>query len=297
MFLDNSKVNFSNSRGLSTIKEDNPVSDKLSNIITLEQYLKNKTEADLINYVEPFFVGLLEGDGTITVDYISDRNKRIRIFIALNNLEENRFMLNLLVKYIGGRVAIERKNSYVTWYATSKTDLAKVFVILARYPLLTTKKICQLEFAKNYIINSKIDIFKEEFHILRDNKYKNQETLLNNFDNNFCLPSYFSAWLSGFTEAEGHFKLIKYSNNTIRSSQFTIGQTFEKHILKAILTYFNREEIKISCIINKENVPYYRISLGGNDFRNFLITHFNENPLIGDKYTKYINWSAYATNH
>ena len=64
-------------------------------------------------------------------------------------------------------------------------------------------------------------------------KYKNQKTLLNNFDNNFCLPPYFSAWLSGFTEAEGHFKLIKYSNNTIRSSQFTIGQTFEKHILKA----------------------------------------------------------------
>ena len=196
MFLDHlpfSKVISSNSRGSSTIKEYNPVSEKLSYIITLEQYLKNKTEADIINYVEPFFVGLLEGDGTITVDYISDRNKRIRIFIALNNLEENRFMLNLIVKYIGGRVAIERNNSYVTWYATSKTDLAKVFLILARYPLLTTNKICQLEFAKNYIINSKIDIFKEEFHILRDNKYKNQKTLLNNFDNNFCLPPYFSA--------------------------------------------------------------------------------------------------------
>ena len=51
------------------------------------------------------------------------------------------------------------------------------------------------------------------------------------------------------------FKLIKYSNNTIRSSQFSIGQTYDKHILKAILTYFNREEIKISSIINKENVP------------------------------------------
>ncbi len=274
----------------SHLKEDkSAVSVNLSSIVTLDIFLKNKSEAEIINYVEQFFVGLLEGDGTITVDYISDRNKRIRIFIALNNLEENRFMLNIIVKYVGGRVAFERKNSYVTWYATSKTDLAKVFIVLARYPLLTTKKICQLEFAKIYVINSICDISKEEFHILRDNKYKNQETLLNNLDKNFCLPSYFPAWFSGFTEAEGHFKLIKSSKNTIKSSQYTIGQTFEKHILKAILRYFNREDIKISTTLNKKNLPYYRIDLGGKYFRSLLVYHFNENPLLGDKYTKYIN--------
>ena len=164
----------------------------MSSIVTLDVFLK-KNEVDITNYVEQFFVGLLEGDGTITVDYISDRNKRIRIFIALKNLEENRFMLNLIEKYIGGRVAVERKNAYVTWYATNKTDLAKVFSVLERYPLLTSKKICQLDFAKKYIINSRTDITKEEFHILRDNKYKNQETLLDNFDKNFNLPSYFPA--------------------------------------------------------------------------------------------------------
>lgn len=269
--------------------EDNLINEKLSSIITLDMFLK-KNEIDIINYVEQFFVGLLEGDGTITVDYISDRNKRIRIFIALNNLEENRFMLNLIVKYIGGRVAIERKDAYVTWYATNKTDLAKVFAVLARYPLLTSKKICQLDFAKNYIVNSSTDITKEEFHKLRDDKYKNQETLLNNFDKNFSLPSYFPAWFSGFSEAEGHFKLVKSTNNTIKSSQYIIGQTYEKHILKAILTYFNREDRKISITLNNEKVPYYRIGLGGKDFRSLLVSHFNENPLLGDKYTKYINW-------
>lgn len=284
VFLDNlhiSKVKFA--------INDDLIDKKLSSIVTLNMFLK-KNEAEIINYVEQFFVGLLEGDGTITVDYISDRKKRIRIFIALNNLEENRFMLNLIVKYIGGRVAIVRKDAYVTWYATNKTDLAKVFAVLDRYPLLTTKKICQLDFAKNYIINSSADISKEEFQFLRDNKYKNQETLLDNFDKNFNLPSYFPAWLSGFTEAEGHFKLVKYANNTIKSSKFTIGQTYEKHILKAILTYFNREDKKISFILNSENVAFYRINLSGKDFRSSLVSHFNENPLLGDKYTKYIDW-------
>ena len=250
----------------------------------------HKNEFELTNYIEQFFVGLLEGDGSITVDYMSDRNKRVRIFISLKNLEENRFMLDLIVKYIGGRVSIERGNSYVTWYATNKTDLAKVFAILAKYPLLTTKKQCQLEFAKNYIINSKIDISKEEFHNLRDNKYKNQEVRLENYDKNLNLPSYFPAWFSGFSEAEGHFKLVKSANNTIKSSQFVIGQMYEKHILKAILIYFDCVDKKISFIINKENVIYYKIHLGGKDFRSLLVSHFNSYPLLGDKYTKYRDW-------
>ena len=84
------------------------------NVVQLGTFLE-KNEFELTNYIEPFFVGLLEGDGTITVDYVSDRNKRVRIFIALKNLEKNRFMLYLIVKHIGGRVAIERKNSYATW--------------------------------------------------------------------------------------------------------------------------------------------------------------------------------------
>ena len=112
-------------------------------VVTLSTFLKTN-EVELTNYIEQFFVGLLEGDGSITVGYLSERNKRVRIFISLKNIEENKFMLDLIEKYVGGRVAIERGNSYVTWYATSKTDLAKVFAILARYPLLTTKKQCQL---------------------------------------------------------------------------------------------------------------------------------------------------------
>ena len=258
-------------------------------VIPLSMFLE-KNKVELTNYIEQFFVGLLEGDGTITVNYISDFKKRVRIFIALKNLEDNKFMLNLIAKHIGGRVVIERANSYVTWYATSRTDLAKIFAVLAKYPLLTTRKQCQLEFAKLYIINSTIKISKEEFHNLRDNKYKNQEVMLENYDKVFCLPSYFPAWLSGFIESEGHFKLVKSANNTIKSSQFIIGQNNEKHILKAILTYFKCEDRKISFTLNKENVVYYRIHLSGKDFRSLLVYHFNYYPLLGDKYTKYMDW-------
>jgi hypothetical protein len=130
--------------------------------------------------------------------------------------------------------------------------------------------------------------------------------MLENYDKIFNLPFYFPAWLSGFSEAEGHFKLVKSANNTIKSSQFVIGQTYEKHILKAILIYFNCEDKKISFTYrlrrsqsntepsaegsNKENVIFYKIHLGGKDFRSLLVSHFNSYPLLGDKYTKYIDW-------
>jgi hypothetical protein len=82
--------------------------------INISKFISEKNETELTDYIEQFFVGLLEGDGTITVDFINNRSKRVRIFIALKNLEDNRFMFDLIVKYIGGRVAIERKNEYVT---------------------------------------------------------------------------------------------------------------------------------------------------------------------------------------
>jgi hypothetical protein len=86
----------------------------LGNLSCIKNKFLDKSETDIKNYIEQFFVGLLEGDGTITVDFVNNCKKRVRIFIALKNLEENIFMLNLIKKYVGGRVVIERNNRYVT---------------------------------------------------------------------------------------------------------------------------------------------------------------------------------------
>lgn len=232
---------------------------------------------------------MLEGDGTITVDFVNNLKKRVRIFIALKNLEDNIFMLNLIEKYVGGRVVIERNNRYVTWYATNRTDIAKIFAIFAKYPLLSTRKQCQLDFAKDFIKSNRV-ISEQEFMKLRNEKYKNQKTMLDYSDKNFVIPVYFPAWVSGFIEAEGHFKLALKANNTIRSSQVIIGQNYEKYLIKAILTYFKQENKTISLSLNREGVSYYRAHLGGKDFRSLLVSHFNSYPLLGDKNSKYIEW-------
>ncbi len=247
------------------------------------------------DYFEQFFIGLLEGDGTITVDYINNLKKRVRIFISLKNIKDNVNMLNIIFEHIGGRVKLERNNTYVTWYATSRIDIDKVFMIISKYPFLTTRKQCQYQFAKRFVKNKVLEsINKEEFYVLRDNKYLNQENLLDLYNKNFLLPPYFPSWLSGFIEAEGHFKLVKYSNNTIKSSQFVIGQNKEKYILKAILTYFKVEHIKICYSLNKKgkNITYYKIHIGGKYFRDLLKTHFSLFPLLGDKLNKYVLWDS-----
>jgi len=67
-------------------------------------------------YIEQFFVGLLEGDGTIVTNLNSNKSKSIliRIVISLNNLPDNVIMLNIIKQVVGGRVVIERRDKYIT---------------------------------------------------------------------------------------------------------------------------------------------------------------------------------------
>jgi cytochrome c oxidase subunit 1 len=87
----------------------------INNTTEKEGVINYKLPRD-ITYIEQFFVGLLEGDGTITCNLNSNKSNSIiiRIVISLNNKAENVSMLNLIKEYIGGRVVIERKDRYVT---------------------------------------------------------------------------------------------------------------------------------------------------------------------------------------
>src|SRR5712664_2552073 len=64
------------------------------------------------SYIEQFFVGLLEGDGTITTSLSSKKKSYIivRFVIALKNEINNQNMLEKIQKIVGGRVVIERQD-------------------------------------------------------------------------------------------------------------------------------------------------------------------------------------------
>jgi hypothetical protein len=207
-------------------------------------------------------------------------------------MPENVIMLKKIKEVVGGRVVIERKNSYVTWIASNSNDLAKVFLILAKYPLLTARKQCQLEFVKDCLLRKDLDMFL----VNRNNKYKNKLNYLDNLGSVSTLPYYFSPWLSGFIEAEGNFNLVFNEKGQLRKSVFSIGQNDELHILNWIKLYF-----KSSNTICKDkpklggNFQYYRLHLYNAESRKLIFNHFNKYPLLGYKNVSYLKFFNYHT--
>ena len=210
----------------------------------------------------------------------------------MKNLKSNERMLRILKGVIGGRVVIERDENYVTWYLTNKGDIDKIMEILNKYPLLSARKRCQLIFAKRFR-GGNVMMNREDFLKLRGEMYKDKGEMLEWEEGRTISGlSYFPGWLSGFIEAEGHFKLVlKKNKKSINSSQFIIGQNEERHIMRGILRYLKREDIKIIEVkTREEGVIHYRINVGGKELRERLYRHFERYPLLGDKRDKFEAW-------
>ena len=262
------------------------------NKLGFSQVRKENIKENKNHYIEQFFVGLLEGDGTITTNINkSKKSIRVRIVIALKNEKNNHNMLNKIQKIIGGRVVIERQDKYVTWIASNKSDINKVLLILSRYPLLTIRKQCQLDFAKNCLLYKDVD----NFMLNRKNMYNHMNELLKilNQNNNIKLPIYFNSWLSGFIEAEGNFSLIFNEKGYLRKSSFSIGQNNELHILNMIKNYFQSEnkitkdKKKLDPKGNISDSDHYRLHLYNALSRKLLFQHFEKYPLLGEKKISY----------
>jgi hypothetical protein len=255
------------------------------------------SQKDLLNsneraYIEQFFVGLLEGDGTISCSLTKNKSLIIRVIIALNNIPENVVMLNKIQKTIGGRVVIERKDAYVSWIASNRSDILKVFAVLARYPLLTARKQCQLEFAKNCLFNPDLD----NFLVNRDKMYENKKTMLENLSTKE-IPFYFAPWLSGFIEAEGNFNLVFNEKGQLRKSAFTIGQNDELHIIEWIKSYFKSNNTILKDKPKKGgNFEYYRLHLYNAESRKLIFEHFDRYPLLGQKKISYFKFFDYHSS-
>src|SRR5688572_4287669 len=129
-------------------------------------------------------------------------------------------MLIKIAKVIGGTVRITGKGKDVIWVVNRKETIKEIIIIFDTYPLLTSKKICQLEFLKTCLLKNSIDFYLANIN----SKYINQPAIINSDSfgleiNYFALPNYFEGWLSGFIEAEGCFSIRKDNNHS-----FSIGQ-------------------------------------------------------------------------
>lgn len=219
-------------------------------------------------YIKKFWVGLMDGDGSVQVNHWRKKSLQYRLVIKLRYCPENVEMLNLIQETIKGSVRSINKE-FVIWVVNSKTSIKNLLEIFATYPPLTSRLRAQVKFMQECLIRNDVEWYLNN----RNNKYLLRDTSV---DTNV---SYFAEWLSGFIEAEGCFSIRKNNNHS-----FSIGQNDDRYLIESIRNYF-----KIQSKTQKRNPyksfwfieTYRRTSLYN------LIQHFDNYPLLGEKSVSY----------
>ena len=220
------------------------------------------------SYIKQFWVGLMDGDGSIQVNHWRNKSLQYRLIIKLSNLKSNYNMLIRIAKVIGGTVTITGKDADVIWVSNRKEEVIEIIKIYNIYPPLTSKKICQLAFLKTCLIETSI----ETYLLNRNSKYNEQLNIIKS-NVNFSVPCYFKGWLSGFIEAEGCFSLRSNNNHS-----FSIGQNHDFYLINAIKQFFG--------VSNKIRNPYgkfYSIEIYKKQVLLNIINHCTNHPLLGEK--------------
>jgi cytochrome c oxidase subunit 1 len=219
-------------------------------------------------YIKMFWVGLMDGDGSIQVNHWRGQSLQYRLIIKLSNIKSNYKMLIEIAKVIGGTVRITGKDADVIWVVNKKQEVKEIIKIYDTYPPLTSNKICQLAFLKTSLTQTSV----ETYLLNRNLKYEKQLTIINS-NINFKIPSYFKGWLSGFIEAEGCFSIRKSNNHS-----FSIGQNNDNYLIEAIKQYF-----EVTNKVRNSNGKFYCIEIYKKEALLKIINHCTNYPLLGEK--------------
>ena len=108
---------------------------------------------DIMNkqYIFAFFVGMMDGDGSIQVNHWRKKILQFRMVIKLKNTELNKEMLLLFEKNIGGHVKFVKNTNEILWVENHKKKILEILQIFDKYPCFTTKLDLQIKFLKKYI--------------------------------------------------------------------------------------------------------------------------------------------------
>ena len=257
----------------------------INTLIVLNEKIHNNIEYDLKNdfneYIKMFWVGLMDGNGSIQVNHLRKSSLQYRLVIKLSNLISNYKMLVNISKVIGGSVIITVKGKDVIWVVNDKQTIINIIKIFKTYPLLTSKKICQLNFLKKCILKNSVDWYLSN----RNKKYNNQISITKSDifglkKGVLIIPSYFYGWLSGFIEAEGCFSIRKTNNHS-----FSIGQNYDIDLINIIKEYF-----KATNVVRNHNGNFYILDIYKKETLKLIIDHINNNPLLGEKAESFYIW-------
>ena len=251
---------------------------KSDNKDSLKSYNLRKIDDE---YIKMFWVGLMDGDGSIQVNHWRELSLQYRLVIKLSNLSSNYNMLVEIAKIVGGSVRITGKDKDVIWVVNKKETIQEIIKIFDSYPPLTSKKICQLRFLKECMLRNSVSWYLSN----RNNKYNDQISIINSDmfgleKGLYTLPSYFCAWFSGFTEGEGCFSIRKNNNHS-----FSIGQNNDIYLMNAIKKFLGSANA-----VRNPNRNFYSLEIYKKETLKTIINHFKNYPLLGEKAESFNKW-------
>ena len=200
-----------------------------------------------------------------------------------NNLDNNYSMLIKIAQVIGGTVRVVNNKKEVIWVADKKETINIIIDIFTKYPPLTSRLICQLEFLKVCLKNNSV----EKYLFERSFKYSNQLKIVKQFNENFIVPNYFSSWLSGFIEAKGCFLVRKNNKNS-----FSIGQNEDYYLLQTIKKFFN-----LSVMVRNPYKNFYFLETYKKESLSRIIAHCIDHPLLGEKSKSFYKFIKVCASH
>ncbi len=222
-------------------------------------------------YIKMFWVGLMDGDGSIHVNHLREQFLQYTLIIKLSNIKSNYNMLVEIAKVVGGTVRVTGKGKDVIWVANKKQEVEEIIKIYETYLPLTSKKICQLAFLKTCLSETSVKTYFSN----RNYKYDKQLNIIKS-NINFKIPPYFKGWLSGFIEAEGCFS-IPYGRKSNNLS-FSIGQKNDFYLIEAIKQYFEANNK-----VRNYHGKFYFLEIYKKKVLLKIITHCTNYPLLGEK--------------
>ena len=175
-----------------------------------------------------FFLGLMDGNGSIQCNHWKNRYIQYRLVIKLKKQGANMHMLEQIAHHIGGSVRIA--GDFVLWVENHQRRIWKICEIFSEYPPLSTRLQCQLRFLQECRQGQSVEWMLQ----YRENKYQEQESRREKMSLSALQDlEYFPEWCSGFIEAQGCF-----SSRTKERASFAIGQRGDRYLLENMRHYF-----------------------------------------------------------
>lgn len=227
-----------------------------------------------------FFLGLLEGDGSIQVNSWKKIYLQFRIVIKLKENIQN-YQMCLKLRECLGVMNVHIRHGYIIMVEDDKKKLLQLMQIIEKYGLITTNRRKQYIFFR-YCFYS--NIHYSEYHWIKKNFAKwlkltpnSPFGILELKPNIIENKGHFPDWVSGFTEAEGCFCIRKNG-----SYSFSIAQKHEKNTILAIKNFFeipNNLQAKSNELFAIETYNRYTLQ---------KIIEFFEDPIL--KYKRLLGY-------